>query len=711
MRPSPLLFLVGLAALVACGLLWLGHGESRPLPGPTPGPLGPSTGPEQAAEPQSALLAPDQQEADAGPQRAEIPAELSAAEQIPPRDTVGDLSLTLRVRDDRGMPVELILLHAYHTPAPLEDGTQPVTIHLARSVGEASGIFEVTGFCEGEWRVILSAPAFGWRRGRGREMITVLLPHDPGFLDVILARPATVRGQVLDADGKPLAGVRVLANLNESEQSDEYGVFEFSSLASGPVTLRASLGPARAETELNLLPGAELRDVIIRFPAAGRIDGWVFTAQNEAAAGIDVVLLSGRDKLASTRTNEFGEFIFEPVLPGEYLVAAIFMDLSEDSGPDFWERLHTQKVVVQAGETTEVTMQIVKPESPVRIFGTVTMAGEPVAHGHLYAISEGGPALEQARYAVLDENGSYSMELVSSGPVIFYQKTSSPPVSVADVPPVAEYRHDITIPTGSITAMVKGGKPPVVVLLHAVENLPVDWERRSNSIRTTDAQATFTQVMPGRFALTARDDSGRVASPHEVVLGADQEQTVTLEFTATASVSGTLVDPEGRPVPAATVAALAEHAVPAGSTRTDAQGRFTLVNLAPGKTTILASKGQQCCTHSCRLEEGSAADVELVMVEGGSVLVQVVDSAGRAQGANVRLLDAAQREYMPLSTSDSYPSSAKNLAEVQLSRSSFDALPPGRYTIRARTLVAGNVAEASVLIEAGERKIKTIIAD
>ena len=217
--------------------------------------------------------------------------------------------------------------------------------------------------------------------------------------------------------------------------------------------------------------------------------------------------------------------------------------------------------------------------------------------------------------------------------------------------------------------------------------------------------------MPGRFALTARDDTGRVASPHEVVLGADQEQTVTLEFTATASVSGTLVDPEGRPVPEATVAALAEHAVPAGSTRTDAQGRFTLGDLAPGKTTILASKGQQCCTHACRLEEGSAADVELVMVEGGSVLVQVVDSAGRAQGANVRLLDAAQREYVPLSTSDSYSSSAKNLAEVQLSRSSFDALPPGRYTIRARTLVAGNVAEGSVLIEAGERKIKTLIAD
>jgi hypothetical protein len=667
-------------------------------------------GPGQGVDPQLTLPASDPQATDFGPQREEIPAELSAAELIPPRDAVGNLSLTLRVRDDRGVPVELILLHAYHTPAPLEDGTQPSTVHLARSVGEASGVFEVTGFCAGEWKLILSAPAFGWRRGRGREMVRVLVPHAPEFLDVVLLRPGRLRGLVLDAGGLPLEGVRVLVNLNQSERTDERGEFEFSSLASGPVTLKASRGPARAETKLNLPPGAELLDVVIRFPAAGRIEGWVFTAQNEAAAGIDVVLLSGKDKLASTRTDEFGEFLFEPVLPGEYLVAAIYMDLSEDSGPDFWERLHTQKIAVHAGETTEVTMQIVEPKSPVRIFGIVTMAGEPVAHGHLYAISEGGPALEKARYAVLGEDGSYSMELVSPGPVVFYQRTSSPPVSVADVPAVAEYRHDIALPTGSIIAMVEGGEPPVVVRLHAVESLPVDWGRNSSSIRTTDSIATFTQVMPGRFALTAYDDSGRVASPHQVVLSAGQEQTVTLAFTATARVSGTLVDADGQPVPEATIAALAEHAVPAGTTRSDAGGRFTMGNLAPGNITLLASKGQQCCTHSCRVEEGAVANVELVMVEGGSVLVRVVDHAGQAQGASVRLLDASQREYVPLSTMDSYSSTFEPLEEVQISRSSFDALPPGPYTVRVRTLVGG-VCEGSVLIEAGQRKIKTIVTD
>jgi hypothetical protein len=541
-------------------------------------------------------------------------------------------------------------------------------------------------------------------------MFKVLLPHATKILDIVLPRPGLVRGVVLDAEGLPLESVRVLANLNESQRTDELGEFEFASLASGPMTLKASRGPARAEIELHLLPGAELRDVVIRFPAAGRINGWVFTAQNEAAAGIDVVLLSGKDKLASIRTDEFGEFIFEPVLPGEYLVAAIYMDLSEDSGPDFWERLHTQQVAVQAGETTEVTMQIVEPTAPVRIFGTVTMAGEPVAHSHLYAISEGGPALEKARYAVLDEDGSYSMEVVSPGPVIFYQKTSSPPVSVVDVPPVAEYRHDITIPTGSIVAMVQGGEPPVVVLLHSIESLPVDWGRNNSSIRTTNAKATFTQVMPGRYALTARDDAGLVVSPHEVVLSVGQEQTVTLAFTAKTRVSGKLVDPDGHPVPEATIVALAEHTVPAGSTRSDARGLFTMGNLAPGKITLLASKGEQCCTLSCRLAEGAAETVEMVMVEGGSLLVRVVDRTGRAQGGSVRLVDELHREFVPVSALNSYGPTVEALDEVQISSSRFEALPPGRYTIRARTL-AGGVSEGSVLVEAGQHKIETIVTD
>jgi hypothetical protein len=76
----------------------------------------------------------------------------------------------------------------------------------------------------------------------------------------------------------------------------------------------------------------------------------------------------------------------------------------------------------------------------------------------------------------------------------------------------------------------------------------------------------------------------------------------------------------------------------------------------------------------------------------------------------VRLLDASQREYVPLSTSDSTSSTFEHLEEVQISRSRFDALPPGPYTIRARTLVGG-VCEGSVLIEAGQRKIKTIVTD
>ena len=80
------------------------------------------------------------------------------------------------------------------------------------------------------------------------------------------------------------------------------------------------------------------------------------------------------------------------------------------------------------------------------------------------------------------------------------------------------------------------------------------------------------------------------------------------------------------------------------------------------------------------------------------------------QGLLPLVLDASQREYVPLSKLDSYSSSFVSLEEVQISRSSFDTLPPGLYTIRARTLVGG-VSEGSVLVEPGQQKIKTIVPD
>ena len=100
----------------------------------------------------------------------------------------------------------------------------------------------------------------------------------------------------------------------------------------------------------------------------------------------------------------------------------------------------------------------------------------------------------------------------------------------------------------------------------------------------------------------------------------------------------------------------------------------------------------------------------MVMVEGGSLLVRVVDRTGRAQGGSVRLVDELHREFVPVSALNSYGPTVEPLDEVRISSSRFEALPPGRYTIRARTL-AGGVSEGSVLVEAGQHKIETIVTD
>jgi hypothetical protein len=708
-----LIFVLALAALLAVMLLWLGQDEPPTLVGPTPGPRT-STAAEEGDAVQTPMESAGQDTPAAETGRSEIPAEFSTAEQIPARDSAGDLSLTLRVRDDRGLAVELILLHAYHTPAPLEDGTQPGTLHLARSVGEASGMFKVTGFCAGEWTLILSAPAHGWSAGRGRELVRVQLPHGAPLLDVVLPRPARVEGVVLDAVGRPLEDVEIETNWNERDQSDENGLFQFSALPAGPLTLHATWGPAEAQTQVLLLPGSEVRDVVIRFPATGRIEGWVFNTQGQAATGIDVVLLAEKDKLGSTRSDEFGGFRFNPVLPGEYMLVAAYMDLAEDSDPSFFEKLLTQQVVVEAGQTTEVTMQRVEPSSAVRVYGMVLLAGEPVDGGTLFAVSEGGVALETARAAVIGSDGFYSMQLESHGPVMFFEGNHiKHPVSVADIPPVAEFRHDLDLPAGAIVAKVQGGRGVVVVQLHALDGFYLQADKGSETGHAGDSGIRrFTRLLPGQYVVGARDESGQVARSSVLELHAGEERTVHLSLTGASRVTGTVVDSQGRPVPGVLIAVSgARNAILHGNALSNALGEFALGGLPEIEVMVQAGKDQQCCRDSCVLEAGKVSRLKLVLAAAGSLLVEVRDRAGNPRSAHLRLLDDGGREVASRMRLDSELSPWTILSnEVRLSGCDYGHLLPGRYTIRVRTL-EGIRMERTVRIEAGQRNEQTLTLD
>jgi len=710
-RALILTFLLIVVGVVLFAVLWLDAGAGPAPGGPPTRPTNPTT-----AEPGPALQEPFetplQESSPAGSERTEIPSEFSSPERVPQHESAGDLSLNLRVRDDRGQPVGVVLLNAFHTPPPLEDGSSPGPLRLARSLGDPAGTFKVEGFCPGEWALILNSPAQGWGKGRGRELVRVHLPHSADWFDVTLKRPARVEGLVLDAAGLALAAVEIETTWGEKAKSDERGAFIFPALPGGPQTLLAKRGPAKAQTQVDLRPGDERRDVIIRFDQSGRIDGWVFDAQGQAAPGMDVVLLTGEDKLGSRRSDEFGEFHFDPVLPGEYVIVAAFMDLAEDTDPSFFENLITHSVVVEPGQATEVVLQVVEPRAAVRLHGTVTRAGEPMDHGNLFAVTEGGTALETARTAIIGPDGSYSMSLESHGPVMFFESGRfERAVAIADVPPVADFRQDIDLPTGSLIGTVQGATGLVQIQLHALNGFSIQSGKGGESKRV-QTRAQFTGLMPGRYVLSARDDAGRLARSAVIELGVAEERVVELVLASTCRVSGTVVGLENRPLAEADVSVLSpQTGIAYGRTRSDSQGRFLLEGLPPGTATIQASKDQMCAQLSLNLEAGGVNAAQLELQAGGSLVVEVRDSSGNPRGAHVRLLNENQLEVTPVGRTQSALSAQAILSEdVQLSKRFLGPLAPGQYTVQARGL-DGSTAQQSVEVNIGEETSLTLTLD
>ncbi len=226
---------------------------------------------------------------------------------------------------------------------------------------DADGNFEVRGLAPGDWEIVARADTF--------------VPSDPFAvslaegearrdLELQLQPGGSILGHVYEADGEPVAGMRVTASASkpaqggdelemriqalmaagddESVTTDEDGAYRFDGLAPGRYEVKlAPAGVMRmggamvfsfdgadtqegevyyadveaaGETVLDLVRPlrGEIRG---RLAAAGRPLEGVTVSLNEAAAFLP---MGGE----TTKTDRYGEFAFEDVAPGAYKLAA-----------------------------------------------------------------------------------------------------------------------------------------------------------------------------------------------------------------------------------------------------------------------------------------------------------------------------------------------------------------------------------------------------
>ncbi|MCH9682578.1 MAG: carboxypeptidase-like regulatory domain-containing protein, partial [Deltaproteobacteria bacterium] len=146
----------------------------------------------------------------------------------------------------------------------------------------------------------------------------------------------SIRGKVVDAEGKPIAGARVSARMKAGkdpraqrsnswgEQTEADGGFEVAGLLAGSyeVSARHDDYPSNDKpTETELGADTNVTDLVLSLPTGGNVEGTVRDEKGEPVSGVNI-RLKGPRWGGGGQTNDDGRFIMENVETGDYRISA-----------------------------------------------------------------------------------------------------------------------------------------------------------------------------------------------------------------------------------------------------------------------------------------------------------------------------------------------------------------------------------------------------
>jgi hypothetical protein len=311
------------------------------------------------------------------------------------------VGLAGRVVDDLDRPVTSFEVTAnpeetFHRPASMSrnSATQKV-------IDSADGSFLLAGLQTGSWRIEVAAEGFT----QPGSTPVVAMPFDGGPLVVRVERTGSVAGLVLDAGGTPVAGAEVSASRGAggpfesgedlgSATTDAHGAFLLGNLRTGSCSLVARKDDQASSEPLSVRiePEARLEGQVLRLRRGGRLTGEVFDARGAKASErtVHVFGMMGGDSREAP-IDDAGTFVIEGLSPGTYQV--MLEPTEEDQErmmqgaaegetnvSEYFAAMKMTSAQIRDGETTHVVLGA-PAKAPVRLFGRVTRAGEPVRDG------------------------------------------------------------------------------------------------------------------------------------------------------------------------------------------------------------------------------------------------------------------------------------------------------------------------------------------
>ncbi len=620
---------------------------------------------------------------------------------------------------------------------------------------DEQGAFAIADLTPGTWKVSVTAEGFA----PGPPVEVVLPRAEPEPLVLVLDVAAGVAGTVLDPEGDPVSGAKVTVQVESSSsmerligrlelpetRSDERGAFLLSGLAPGTHSIYA----VHAEHAASEVVPAEVdagevsTGLVLRLRDGAVITGEVYDARGERASGVQVVIQEPTlFSVTNLRTDAQGLFRAEHLQPGSYTVTAI-LSLPQDRGVDasdadstaaFLEGMKFTMVQLEDGEEEHVVLGA-PPKDPVVVKGRVTHGSGPVSEGLVSFVGEGAKGLAAFKMGSLDDEGLYEVRLDAPGRYLVQVQITggSGPFHQHNVefnetiPEEKEHRLDLTLPLGGISGLVRG--PDRDPLGGARVTLSVDGGIETGTFMggqysetTTDdaGRYSFEYLRPGSYTVAAGGvlfggafggggNGGRVVRSGVHVAEGEEESGVDFELDEPGDIAGTVVDQAGMPVSGAAIfvrdtgGRLLERFSMISS---GADGRFAYTGVAPGEYLVSARSGSLASTESSpvRVREGASASVQLVLLPGTELLVEILGDSDEPLRAQLSVVDPQGREMNGMIGWGEITASFTEGFSYDVQR--IGPLPPGTYQVSAVLPDGRKVARPVVLDGQPERKLK-----
>ncbi len=439
-----------------------------------------------------------------------------------------------------------------------------------------------------------------------------------------------IHGHVLQSkSGEPVTKALVILRRGQEPGTgaltDASGAFRFDDLEPGAYTLSAErsgfvLDPESERSVVNVKAGPEQSEITLKMIRTGAISGRVLDRDGEPLTGATVqVVPINRKKdsipLFSAATDDRGQYRAYNIPPGKYHITASYE-------PPFQQRqVRMRRPADQSGNVPQETYAL-----------TYYPAALDAKQGQTVTVAAGA------------ELQGLDVQMLSA--------------------------RGVTV-RGVVSAA--GGAPAGAIVL--VNLTPL---RRTSGLRNyedliQDSRGEFelAQVLAGSYALAATAPLGdKKLFAHQVIeVGTADIDGIQLTLVPPQNISGVIVLPEGRKMPAGLVAVLTPRDIRydggGGLTQPGSNGEFQMRDVAPGEyDVVLASTaaGDDLYVSAIRAGDEDALDgvrvgvspVGLLKVilksNGGAVHASVKDAAGKPlPDAHVRLVpDAPRRAQVAL---------------------------------------------------------------